>query len=85
MVNPKTKIRAVRDPELARLPLDEALLIERWAIRVATITPVTTYIALPTVKRFRLAGGTEEIFKKLEQHVCHSGCSFYNYWEPLPI
>lgn len=62
--------------DLAGLPTDEALLIERWAIRVATITPVTVEIALPTVRRFRLAGGDEEIFKKLEQHVCRSGNSF---------
>lgn len=76
MSKPMSKIRVVRDPELAGLPEKEALLIEGWADRVAAITAITTSIAIPTVKRFRLAGGTEEMFKKLEQHVCRSGNSF---------
>lgn len=62
--------------EFASLPIDEMLLIKRWSIRVATITPVTADIALPTVRQFRLAGGNEEVFAKLEQHVCETGCSF---------
>ena len=62
--------------ELFGWPDDEALLVERWAIRVATITSATTDEALFAVKRFRQAGGTEEMFRKLEQHVCHSGNSF---------
>lgn len=76
MVKPISKIRVVRDPELAGLTEKEALLIEGWADRVAAITAITTSIAIPTVKRFRLAGGTEEMFKKLEQYVCRTGNSF---------
>lgn len=62
--------------ELFGWPDDEALLVERWAIRIATITPVTVDVALPAVKQFRMAGGDEEKFRKLEQYVCESGNSF---------
>lgn len=75
-MNTRSKTRKQIDPELASLPANEAIIVERWAIRVATITPITVDIAIPTVKRFRLAGGTEEMFKKLEQHVCRTGNSF---------
>lgn len=62
--------------QLSGLPDDEAALLERWAIRVATIAPVPADIALPTVMRFRAAGGDERIFQALERHVCKTGCSF---------
>lgn len=75
-MNTRPKTRKQIDPELASLPATEAIIVERWAIRVATITPITVDIAIPTVKRFRLAGGTEEMFGKLEQHICRSGNSF---------
>lgn len=56
----------------------ESLTIERWAIRVQTICPITYGNALLLVERFYLAGGDEALFTKLERCALEKGHDLSN-------
>lgn len=55
---------------------EEDILKERWAIRVATITPISISDALNVVGPFRNAGGDEALFTKIERLAIEKGHSF---------
>lgn len=46
---------------------EESIMLERWAIRLRTITPMRHGNAVLLVEKFYLAGGDEDLFTQMEK------------------